>query len=175
MKQFISPFDYAGTIAKALKPDGVLLTAKADGQVNTMTIGWGTIGIQWGKPIFIAFVRGCRHTKGMLDKNPEFTVNIPLGEIDPKILAFCGTKSGRDTDKFAALGLTAEEPEVISVPGIRELPLTLECRVVYAQQQVPEAFLHEAVRKIYPAESQNIHDDFHTAYYGEIVSAYIIE
>ena len=72
MKRFVSPFDYAGTIAKALKPDGVLLTAKADGQVNTMTIGWGTIGIQWGKPIFIAFVRGCRHTKGMLDKNPEF-------------------------------------------------------------------------------------------------------
>ena len=175
MKQFISPFDYAGTIAKALKPDGVLLTAKADGQVNTMTIGWGTMGIQWGKPIFIAFVRGCRHTKGMLDKNPEFTVNIPLGEIDPNILTFCGTKSGRDTDKFAALGLTQEAPEVISVPGIKELPLTLECRVVYTQQQVPEAFLAEAVRKFYPADSQNIHDDFHTAYYGAIVSAYIIE
>ena len=175
MKRFVSPFDYAGTIAKALKPDGVLLTAKADTQVNTMTIGWGTLGIQWGKPIFIALVRGCRHTKGMLDKNPEFTVNIPLGEIDPKILSFCGTKSGRDTDKFAALGLHTEDPEVISVPGIRELPLTLECGVVYTQQQVPEAFLSEKFRKIYPADSQNIHDDFHTAFYGEIVSAYIIE
>ena len=175
MKRFIAPFDYANIITKAMKPDGILLTAKADGQVNTMTIGWGTIGIQWGKPIFIAFVRGCRHTKGMLDKNPEFTVNIPLGEIDPKILTFCGTKSGRDTDKFAVLGLTKEEPEVISVPGIKELPLTLECRVVYSQQQVPEAFLSEAVRKIYPADSQSIHDDFHTAYYGQIVKAYIIE
>ena len=175
MKRFISPFDYANVITKALKPAGILLTAKADGQLNTMTIGWGTLGVQWGRPIFIAFVRGCRHTKGMLDKNPEFTVNIPLGEIDPKILSFCGTKSGRDTDKFAALGLTPEAPEVISVPGIKELPLTLECRVVYTQQQVPEAFLDEAVRKIYPADSQNIHDDFHTAYYGEIVSAYIIE
>ena len=175
MKRFISPFDYANVITKALKPNGVLLTAKADGQVNTMTIGWGTLGVQWGKPIFIAFVRGCRHTKSMLDKNPEFTVNVPLGEIDSKILSFCGTKSGRDTDKFAALGLTEEAPEVISVPGIRELPLTLECRVVYTQQQVPASFLSEAVRKIYPADSQNIHDDFHTAYYGEIVSAYIIE
>ena len=175
MKRFISPFDYANEITKALKPGGILLTAKAEGQLNTMTIGWGTLGVQWGKPIFIAFVRGCRLTKGMLDKNPEFTVNIPLGEIDPKILSFCGTKSGRDTDKFAALGLTPEAPEVISVPGIRELPLTLECRVVYTQQQVPDAFLSEAVRKIYPASSQNIHDDFHTAYYGEIVSAYMIE
>ena len=175
MKRFISPFDYANVITKALKPAGVLLTAKADGQLNTMTIGWGTLGVQWGRPVFIAFVRGCRHTKGMLDQNPEFTVNIPLGDIDPKILTFCGSKSGRNTDKFSALGLTQEPPEVISVPGIKELPLTLECRVVYSQQQVPEAFLGEAVRKIYPAESQNIHDDFHTAYYGEIVSAYIIE
>ncbi len=175
MKQFISPFDYAGTIAKALKPDGVLLTAKAGDEVNTMTIGWGTIGIQWGKPIFIAFVRGCRHTKAMLDENPEFTVNIPLGDIDPQILKICGTKSGRDMDKFAALGLTQEAPEVISVPGIKELPLTLECKVVYAQQQVPEAFLTQAYRKFYPENSQNIHDDYHTAYYGEIVSAYIIE
>ena len=174
MKRRIDAFAYANEILQAIGK-GVLMTTKADGQVDTMTIGWGTMGIQWGKPIFIAFVRGCRHTKGMLDKNPEFTVNIPLGEIDPKILTFCGTKSGRDTDKFAALGLHTEDPEVISVPGIRELPLTLECRVVYTQQQVPEAFLSEKFRKIYPADSQNIHDDFHTAFYGEIVSAYIIE
>lgn len=174
MKKYINLWEYAGEILEQVGT-AALVTTKADGEVNTMTIGWGTLGIQWGKPIFIAFVRGCRHTKGMLDKNPEFTVNIPLGEIDPKILTFCGTKSGRDTDKFAALGLHMEDPEVISVPGIRELPLTLECRVVYTQQQVPEAFLSEKFRKIYPADSQNIHDDFHTAFYGEIVSAYIIE
>ena len=174
MKKFIDPFDYADHILKAVKK-GVLLTTKAGSKVNTMSISWGTMGIQWGLPIFTVFVRGCRHTKGMLDKNPEFTVNIPLGEIDPKILSFCGTKSGRDTDKFAALGLHTEDPEVISVPGIRELPLTLECRVVYTQQQMPEAFCSEKIRKIYSENSQNIHDDFHTAFYGEIVSAYIIE
>ena len=169
MKRFVSPFDYAGTIAKALKPDGVLLTAKADNQLNTMTIGWGTLGIQWGKPIFIAFVRGCRHTKGMLDKNPEFTVNIPLDEIDPKILSFCGTKSGRDTDKIAAMNLHLEEPNVISVPGIRELPLTLECKVIYKQDQDPNAVNEENTARYYPE------GDYHTAYYGQIMAAYIIE
>ena len=174
MKKPVSPLSCGSQILEALK-SGVLLTAKADGQLNTMAISWGTLGIQWGKPIFVAFVRGCRHTKGMLDKNPEFTVNIPIGRIDPSIIRLCGSKSGRDLDKFQALGLTPVEPEVISVPGIKELPLTLECRILYTQQQRPEHFSNQDALSLYPENSTNIHDDFHTAYYGEIVSAYIIE
>ena len=174
MKRYITPFSHANEILESLK-SGILLTAKADGQLNTMSIAWGTLGIQWSKPIFVAYVRGCRHTKQMLDKNPEFTVNVPLGKVDSHVIAFCGTKSGRDVDKFQALNLTPEAPEVISVPGIKEFPLTLECRIVYAQQQIPEDFCCPKTRAHYPENSTNIHDDFHTAYYGEIVSAYIIE
>ena len=117
MKREINVWDYSGKINEETGK-GILLTTKADGKVNTMTIGWGTIGIQWGKPIFIAFVRESRHTKAMLEKNPEFTINVPLGAIDKNILGICGTKSGRDMDKIKALGLTLEEPLTISVPSI---------------------------------------------------------
>ena len=130
MKKYVNAFDYAGEICKAL-PQGILMTTAADDQVNTMTIGWGTIGIQWGKPIFIAFVRDSRYTMQMLEKNGEFTINVPMGQVDKKILGYCGTKSGRDTDKIADMAMTLEDPEVISVPGIKELPLTLECKVIY--------------------------------------------
>ena len=157
-----------------LTRSGILVTAKVGSKVNPITIGWGTIGIQWGKPIFIAFVRGCRHTKGMLDKNPEFTVNIPLGEIDPQILTFCGTKSGRDTDKIAAMRLELEQPEAISVPGIRQLPLTLECKVIYKQDQDPAA-IEPAYDARYYAKGTANEGDYHTAYYGEVLAAYIIE
>lgn len=174
MKNHIAPLSHADQILTALKK-GVLLTTRHQGKVNTMSISWGTLGIQWGKPIFVAYVRGCRHTGPMLDQTGEFTVNVPLDQIDPEIIAFCGSRSGRDTDKLAALGLHTEEPEVISVPGIRELPLTLECRVIYRQQQIPECFLDQDTRGIYPQESTHIKDDFHTAYYGQILSAYIIE
>ena len=78
MKKEINVWDYAGKICEETGK-GILLTTKADGQVNTMTIGWGTLGIQWGKPIFIVFVRESRHTKAMLEKNGEFTINVPLG------------------------------------------------------------------------------------------------
>lgn len=174
MKRYIDPMEHATQILAGVKA-GVLLTTKADGQVNTMTISWGTLGIQWGKVIFTAFVRGCRHTEPMLAKAKEFTVNIPFEPIDRNITKVCGTQSGRDLDKIASLGLTLEEPDVIGVPGIRQLPVTLECKVLYTQQQYPENMIDDHIRTHYPADSQDIHADYHTVYCGEIVSAYVIE
>ena len=174
MKQKIKVWDYAGKILEETGK-GVLLTTKADGVVDTMTIGWGTLGIQWGKPIFIAFVRESRYTKALLEKNGEFTVNIPYGEYDKTILSLCGTRSGRDIDKIAELGLHLEEPETISVPGIRELPLTLECKVIYKQDQEPEAVNEENTARYYPRTPEFPDGDYHTAYYGQITAAYIIE
>jgi flavin reductase (DIM6/NTAB) family NADH-FMN oxidoreductase RutF len=172
MKKFVDPFDYAGIICKATKK-GILLTTKAGEKVNTMTIGWGTIGIEWGKPIFVGYVRESRYTREMLDQNGEFTINVPMGEIDSKILGFCGTKSGRDVDKIKEMNLTIEDPEVISVPGFRELPLTLECKVLFKNKQ-DEARLPQEIRDRYYSGGKNT-GDFHYAYYAEIVSAYIIE
>lgn len=45
MKERINVLDYAGTILNAVKK-GVLLTVKADDKVNSMTISWGTLGIE---------------------------------------------------------------------------------------------------------------------------------
>lgn len=173
MKREINVWDYAGHIMKDIGK-GILLTTKADGVVDTMTIGWGTIGVQWAKPVFIAFVRESRYTKELLEKNGEFTVNIPLGQVDKNILGICGTKSGRDMDKIAHLGLTLEESKTVSVPAIRELPLTLECKVIYKQDQDPAAIDPENDQRFYAKGTKN-EGDYHTAYYGEITAAYIIE
>ncbi len=174
MKREIKLWDYAGTILEAVGK-GVLVTTKAEGKVNTMTIGWGKLGIEWGKPIFVIYVRESRHTKAMLEKNPEFTINVPLDGCDKNILAVCGTKSGRDMDKIRELNLTLEEPETISVPAIRELPLTLECKVIYKQDQDPAAINAEATERYYPKNQQFPEGDYHTAYFGQITAAYIVE
>ena len=173
MKRQINVWDYAGHIMKDIGK-GILLTTKADGKVDSMAIGWGTLGVQWGKPIFIAFVRESRFTREQLEKNGEFTVNIPLGAVDKQIIALCGSKSGRDTDKAAQLGLTLEEGQTVSVPGIKELPLTLECKVIYKQAQEPDAIDSEDRERFYARGTAN-ENDYHTAYYGEITAAYIIE
>ena len=174
MKKYINLWEYAGVILEQVST-AALVTAKADGEVNSMTIGWGTLGTEWSKPIFTVFVRQSRHTKKLLDKNGEFTINVPLKGADVKeIMRVCGTKSGRDMDKIKQLGLTLEEPDVISVPGIKELPITLECRVVYKQDQ-NLAFLDEDKRLRYYAPQTANDGDYHTAYYGEVLAAYIIE
>lgn len=178
MKKSVNAFDYAGDIAKAMKR-GILLTTKLGSKVNTMTIGWGMLGIEWGKPVFVALVRESRFTRQMLDGCGEFTVNVPVRDVDSNILGFCGTKSGADVDKITALGLTLEEPQDISVPGIRELPLTLECKVLYRQQQELSAIPEELLNKYYPqaidGSNPGRNRDCHIAYYGEIVNAYLIE
>jgi flavin reductase (DIM6/NTAB) family NADH-FMN oxidoreductase RutF len=78
--------------------------------------------------------------------------------------------SGRDMDKISEAGLTLEEPEKISVPGIREFPLTLECRVLYKEEQDASKLPEDIRRQFYSIEKSE-----HTAYYGEIVAAYMIE
>lgn len=166
MKKIIDAFDYAGDICKAMKK-GILLTTKADNQVNTMTIGWGTMGVEWGRPIFVAYVRESRYTHEMLERCGEFTVNIPIESVDSKILGICGTKSGRDMDKIKELNLTLEEPLNISVPGIKELPLTLECKVLYRMEQTLDTIPEDILARYYP------NGDFHYAYYAQIVGAYI--
>lgn len=178
MKKQVDAFDYAGTICKAMKK-GILLTTKLGEKVNTMTIGWGMIGVEWGKPVFITLVRESRFTKEYLDATEEFTVNIPISDVDSQILALCGTKSGREIDKFQALGLELVASDVVSAPGIRQLPLTLECKVLYKQKQDPSAIPEAVINRYYPEIDNSPipgeNRDYHTAYYAEIVNAYLIE
>lgn len=174
MKKTVDVFDYAGHICKAMKR-GILLTTKADGQVNTMTIGWGKIGIVWNKPVFIVYVRESRFTKEMLEKNGEFTVNFPVGEADSRILGYCGRTSGRDTDKIRDLNLTLMESDRVSVPGILQLPLTLECKVIYRQKQEPSLLPEAVIDRFYPETGESGLRDSHIAYYGEIVNASLLE
>lgn len=177
-KKEIDVLEYAKEILSGVKT-GVLLTTKANDTVNTMTISWGQLGIEWNKNLFTVYVRENRFTKKLLEKNGEFTINIPFGDFDKKILGFAGTKSGKDIDKIKELGLTLVDGEKISVPGIKELPLTLECKVIYKQTQDHNAIPTELQQRFYPqdvaSDFSGANKDFHTMYYGEIVSAYIIE
>lgn len=177
-RQKIVVAEYANSILEAL-PKGILLTSKAGERVNSMTIGWGTLGTVWSKPMFMALVREHRFTRELLDKNSEFTISVPVGEYNKKIIAICGSKCGRNLDKISEAGITLVEPELISVPAVKELPLTLECRIVYQQKQELAALIEPYRSKSYPQHvdgaAVGANRDAHIAYYGEIVSAYILK
>lgn len=178
MKKKIDVFTHMNELMQALQ-SGVLLTAKAGGRVNPMAISWGMVGIEWNQPIFTTFVREHRFTRQLLEQNPEFTISVPLSGSDQKLIGLCGAKSGADIDKVREFGLTLEEPEVISVPGIKEYPLILECRVVYKQLQdkaaMPPAYREQFYPEAVDGSFHGANRDYHWAYYGEIVAAYIVE
>lgn len=176
MKESVRISEYAQKIMQAL-PKGILLNTQ-DVKFNSMVIGWGALGTVWGRPAFTVYVREHRYTKAQLDASREFTISIPLEAPIPSIAKICGTQSGHDIDKVSEAHLTLEDPEIISVPGIREYPLTLECRVLYSQEQELAKIPQDIRDKMYPQDVDGsfcmANRDAHTAYIGEIVAAYII-
>lgn len=176
MKKEIDVYAYGKELLESLST-GILLNSKADGKLNTMTISWGSVGTFWGKPTFVTYVRTGRYTHQLLESNPYFTVSVPYGEFDRSILGKAGSLSGRDGDKVAQLGLTPFAAAVNGVEGFKELPLTLECKIVYKQTFDAGAMSQEALDRFYPADVDGsncgANRDMHTAYYGEVMAAYI--
>lgn len=176
-KQPISITDSAGDILRALQHGG-LVTTKSGDRINSMVIEWGTLGFNWGRPVFACYVRQSHFTREMLDSNPEFTVNLPVGEYDKRIIHVCGAKSGRDTDKVAELGLTLVDGSKVAVPAIKEVPLTLECKVIYRQEQDHTLLPVTLQKRFYLDTQARNHDnaeDEHIVYFGEIVDAYLLK
>ena len=170
MAKKIDPFGCAESIVRSLQP-GILLNTNGS-KFNSMVIGWGHIGVIWGKPTFTVYVRQSRYTKAQLDSTGEFTLSAPLnGSLSSEILRVFGSQSGRDVNK--ADFVTLEPAKVIRTPAIREYPLTLECRVLYSQDQVLDS-IPEPVRERYYSRRGDL-GDFHTAYIGEIVDAYTLD
>ena len=176
MKRKIDVFDYAEHIARALRK-GVLLNTNGD-KFNSMVIGWGHLGVVWGLPTFVVYVREHRYTKAQLDKTEEFTVSVPLGDPDPLITRVCGSLSGKDVDKASEARLTLVHAEKLQTPAVKEYPLTLECRVLYSQRQelarIPEDIRKAAYPQDVDGSNPMANCDAHTAYIGQIVDAYII-
>lgn len=144
---------------------GAFLTVKAGDILNTMTIGWATIGYVWQRPVLMVAVRNSRHTFGLIEKATDFTVSIPLDEKWKDAVQYCGTKSGRDVDKFKECGLQTAASRQVASPIIQIPGLHFECTIVLKTPMDP-AVMHQDLEKIYPKE------DYHTLYFGEIMACY---
>lgn len=137
-----------------------LVTGKDD--ANVMTIGWGFIGYMWKKPVFIAPVRTSRYSHELLEKYGTFTVSFPEEGTMKSELGFAGTKSGRDIDKFEALGLKkipAPKADSYFVDGCSSY---YECRII-AKTDLTHDMLGDEADKFYAD------DNMHTLYFAEIL------
>ena len=154
-------------VIQQIKSKGAFLVAKSkDGKkINVMTIGWAAIGYMWRKPIMTVMVRKSRFTHGIIEKASSFTVSIPGDDLG-EALNFCGTKSGRDVDKFKECKLSVITAQKVNTPIINISGFHYECKIVYKSKMNPDFLCKEYKENVYAD------NDYHTFYFGEIVDCY---
>jgi flavin reductase (DIM6/NTAB) family NADH-FMN oxidoreductase RutF len=130
---------------------------------NCMTISWGSIGVIWNKPFVQVVVRPTRYTFEFMQAYPDFTI-CAFPEKYRKALQLLGAKSGRDTDKIAASGISPCKSSIINSPAYLEANLIIECQKMYADVFKPQAFIDPTIENTYPDK------DYHAIYYGEILA-----
>lgn len=145
--------------------EGAFLTVKSGNVLNTMAIGWGTFGFVWGKPIMMVAVRSTRHTFGIIEAATDFTVTVPAGDMH-KETTYCGTKSGRDVDKFKMCNLETSDSRKVVSPIIKTRGRHYECKIIYKSAMNPAHLDRDYDSSIYPKK------DYHTLYFGEILACY---
>ena len=161
----INYLDVIAHTTEKLSNGGIFLTVGGD-VPNTMTIGWGSLGFCWAKPVFTVVVRPQRHTFEILKATKAFTVSVPTINALKAELSFAGTKSGADVDKFNGHGLTAAAAQAVAAPIVAECGLHFECAVRLMQDMTPDRMDMEVLNRAYPAR------DMHTMFFGEIIACY---
>lgn len=165
-REKVEMFEFVDETNRLMRDGGLFLVASGkDGSPNAMTIGWGLVGTMWRQPFFVVAVRLSRYTHKLLEGSDEFTVCLPAKGM-AEALDFCGTKSGRDVDKFKELGLTAKKGSAVGAPYIDECPVYYECKTAFKTEVKPGQLNSELEKDVYPA------GNYHVLYFGRILGVY---
>jgi flavin reductase (DIM6/NTAB) family NADH-FMN oxidoreductase RutF len=163
----IRPVDIEDNLIRLIGEEWMLITAGTTGHFNTMTASWGSMGEMWSMPVCFCFVRPQRYTYEFMEANDAFTLCFFDEAFKPQ-LNFCGSRSGRDTDKVSECGFTPA-PAANGSVYFEEARIVLECRKLYFHDIEPANFLDDSIMKNYPK------NDFHRMYIGEITSVLLRE
>ena len=105
----------------------VLVTSQYEGVFNVMAAAW-TMPISHDPPLVGVSISPDRFTHSLIEQGGEFVLNVPGVGLAEQV-KFCGTHSGRNTDKFQGANLTPVEADLVSAPLVGECLGHLECKV----------------------------------------------
>ena len=117
---------------RALKvgpPTSVVLATciGVDGKPNIITLGM-YMPISHNPPLVTIGISPRRYSHKLVQETGEFVVNVPSQDLVTET-EFCGSTSGRDTDKFKDTALTPIKSKVVDAPFVDEYPLVIECKL----------------------------------------------
>ena len=107
------------------RPVVLVCTVNKEGRANVMTASF-LMPVSFEPKYIAVAISPKRYTFQNLMEVKEMTVN--MCDVSMKEAAkICGSYSGRDADKFELAKLTAAKSSKISVPWIKEAPISFEC------------------------------------------------
>ena len=125
-----------GTLIYPL-PAVLVTTGATPEEYNMLTIAWtGTICTD--PPMCYISVRKERHSYDIIRRTGEFCISLTT-EAMAHATDWCGVRSGRNENKWAATGLTPMVTSHLSAPIVAESPLSICCKV----RQVIELGSHD--------------------------------
>ncbi len=154
--------EFSENIISLLDPNGAALIAGSGEHWNAMTLSWGSLGVVWDRPVFIAHVRKNRFTHSILSSSGSFTVNF-LGPEHLELLGCLGHHSGRGLDKPDYCQFRVHPSLTVPAPSAEGALYTLECRIIYRSDIIPENISDEEIPFTHYGDPI-----YHTAFYGEI-------
>lgn len=136
MKEFKKQSWKPGTLIYPL-PAVLVSCGATPEEYNLLTVAWtGTVCTN--PPMCYISVRKERHSYDIIRRSGEFVINLTTEEL-ARATDWCGVRSGRDTNKWEAMGLTPVKNDHVAAPLVGESPLSICCRV----RQVVELGSHD--------------------------------
>jgi len=105
----------------------VLVSSRFKGETNIMTLGWQTI-LEFNPSLVGLMITAANHSFELIRGSGECVINLPTTALTDIVVGI-GNSSGRDIDKFATFGLSAEEASAVGAPLIGECHACFECRL----------------------------------------------
>lgn len=150
-------------VMNAIKMGGLFITCGKGEKINIMNTRWGTLGRMWNRDIFVLPVRKKKYSHELISKYKSFVVNIPTNEMSSEMLR-CSNMSGKEYNKFKEFHFEPVPAKLVDSVAIAECPMKLECKVIYSAD-MQASKLNKTI-----AEDMYIGREYHTLFFGEIVS-----
>ena len=138
---------------------------------NSMTIGWGSLGSAWKKPIFTVYVKPETYTHEFMEKYDIFTVSFVKGSIYNDFVLY-GSVSGRDFDKEKISGTHIKflDDGGITFEEALEVYVCKKIAVSHLKEEEVDKSIIDLYNSNLPVYSST---KPHTVYIGEIIGHYV--
>ena len=105
----------------------VMVSCGSMEKANILTVAWTGI-INTNPAMVYISVRPERYSYNIIKEKGEFVINLTTEKL-AYATDWCGVKTGAKVDKFKEMKLTKEKLNFVSCPGIKESPISIECKV----------------------------------------------